>query len=73
MTKDCPCGSGLPRRSLVDARGIFCTYVCDKCEKEKRSKYRADIFSNPNYWSEELIEPDVDDSVEQYPLYPWEE
>jgi hypothetical protein len=30
--KLCPCGSGEPRRELVDARGIFCTFVCDKCE-----------------------------------------
>ena len=31
--KLCFCGSGLERRALIDARGIFCTYVCDKCEK----------------------------------------
>jgi len=29
-----------------DARGIYLTKVCDKCEKEKLSKYRKD---NPNY------------------------
>ena len=38
------CGSGEPRRELKDARGIFCTFVCDKCEEEKRSHFRPDIF-----------------------------
>jgi hypothetical protein len=52
----CPCGSGLPRRILEDARGIFCTYVCNECERHQRSKYRADIFTNPNYWTDEPIE-----------------
>ena len=38
--KLCHCGSGEPRRELKDARGIFCTFVCDKCEEEKRSHFR---------------------------------
>ena len=42
--KTCPCGSGLPRRELKDARGIFCTFVCDKCEAEKKRGFRPDIF-----------------------------
>ena len=42
--KLCHCGSGEPRRELVDARGIFCTFVCDKCEKAKRAGFRPDIF-----------------------------
>jgi len=53
---ECNCGSGLERFPLTDARGIFCTYVCDKCEKEKRSTYRADIFTDPDYWADEPIE-----------------
>jgi hypothetical protein len=52
----CPCGSGLPRRTLEDARGIFCSYVCSECEARVRSMYRADIFTNPNYWCDEPIE-----------------
>lgn len=52
------CGSGLPRHSLYDARGIFCTYICDKCEKEKRSKYRAEIFTDSNYETTEDVEDD---------------
>lgn len=54
--KDCPCGSGKPRRDLSDARGIFCAFVCDKCEAAKRSKYRADIFEDGQYWADEPIE-----------------
>lgn len=52
----CTCGSGLPRRSLLDARGIFCDFVCDVCEERKRAKYRPDIFTDPNYWTYEPIE-----------------
>lgn len=48
--KLCPCGSGEPRRELVDARGIFCTFVCDKCEK------RPDIFTDSQYWTDEPVE-----------------
>lgn len=52
----CPCGSCLPRRTLEDARGIFCTYVCNECEAKQKAKYRADIFTNPNYPTIEQIE-----------------
>ena len=57
-TMNCGCGSGLERRPLHDARGIFCCYVCDKCEYSKRGRYRPDIFEDPNYWHDEPIEPD---------------
>lgn len=56
--KPCNCGSDLPRRDLRDARGIFCTFVCDKCEEEKRSHFRPDIFTDPDYWTDEPIEED---------------
>ena len=45
MTWDCRCGSGKPKRELKDARGIFCTFVCDACEERKRSQFNAEIFS----------------------------
>jgi len=54
--KLCPCGSSLPRRDLVDARGIFCAFVCDFCEPHKRACYRPEIFTDPNYWTDEPIE-----------------
>lgn len=56
--KLCPCGSGLTRHDLVDARGIFCTFVCSKCAKAKRAKYRPEIFTDSNYWADEPIEDD---------------
>lgn len=40
----CMCGSGRPRYELVDAAGIFCGYVCEKCEAKKRAKYDPRIF-----------------------------
>ena len=54
----CSCGAGLFRRPLEDARGIFCTYVCDDCEAEKKAKFRPDIFTDNNYWTDEPIEED---------------
>lgn len=46
------------RRALVDARGIFCCYVCDACYEAKRARYRPDIFTDPNYWTDEPVEPE---------------
>lgn len=51
---ECNCGSGLERRPLYDARGIFCTNVCDKCERRKRQGFRSEIFSDPNYQADDL-------------------
>ena len=56
--RPCACGSGLARRELADARGIFCAFVCDKCEKEKRAGFRPDIFTDSSYWHDEPIEAD---------------
>lgn len=56
----CRCGSGLHKYDLTDARGIFCTYVCEKCEAEKKAKYRPEIFTDYNYETSEPIEPDED-------------
>ena len=57
LRQECVCGSRQPRRALVDARGIFCTYVCNKCERDRVSAYRPDIFTDANYWVDEPIEP----------------
>lgn len=43
-SRPCPCGSNLPRYALHDAAGIFCTYVCEKCEEQKMAKYNPAIF-----------------------------
>lgn len=53
---ECMCGSGKERYPLYDARGIYCCAVCDDCEDEKRAKYRADIFTDTNYWTSETVE-----------------
>ena len=58
MYKLCNCGSGLERFPVDDARGIFVFFSCDKCDAEKRSGYRPEIFSNPTYWTSEPIEPE---------------
>ncbi len=44
------------RWALTDTRGIFCCYVCDVCEAEKRARYRADIFEDAQYWHDEPID-----------------
>ena len=44
------------RWELRDARGIFCCFVCDRCEEVKRLAYRPDIFTDANYWHSEPID-----------------
>ena len=46
------------RRALHDERGIFCCYVCDTCEAEKRARYRPEIFTDSQYEADEPIEED---------------
>lgn len=46
------------REALYDARGIFCCYVCEKCERVKRSRYRPEIFADSQYECDEAIEPE---------------
>lgn len=54
--QECACGSGHYRFPLYDGHGIFMTYVCDDCEKEKVAKFRPDIFER--YQTDEQIEAD---------------
>jgi hypothetical protein len=56
--KPCHCGSGLEREARYDARGIFLTYVCEKCEKEKLSQFRPEVLVDPNY---DLMGEELDD------------
>ena len=58
MMKTCSCGSGLPRRDLTDARGIFCAFVCDACERGRRASYRPEIFTDASYSADEPIDDD---------------
>ncbi len=41
---------------LIDARGIYCCRVCERCEAEKMKEYRLDIFTDPDYWHDEPID-----------------
>ena len=52
----CSCGSQEIPWGEYDARGIFLTYVCDKCRNERLSRYRPDVLSDSNYWHDEPID-----------------
>lgn len=54
----CPCGSGEHSWWEHDARGIPLCRVCDKCRKEKLGRYRPDVLTDPNYWTDEPVEED---------------
>jgi hypothetical protein len=56
--KPCHCGSGLEREARYDARGIFLTYVCEKCVEEKLGKFRPEVLTDPNY---DLMGEELDD------------
>ena len=55
----CNCGSGRERYALVDAAGIFCTYVCERCEAEKRSHYNTSIFAGGTRYAMTAEEEDI--------------
>lgn len=44
--KLCHCGSKLSRHALYDGYGIFLTYACNQCEKEKLKEFRCDIYEH---------------------------
>ena len=62
--KPCNCGSGLMRYDLTDAAGIFCCYVCEECEDQKKKKFNPDIFGRNSRYAmsgdEEQLEIDYD-------------
>lgn len=55
---DCDCGSGKPASRNFDARGIYLCRTCDDCHQKKMSRYRKDVLTDPNYWTDEQIEED---------------
>jgi len=59
--KECPCGSGLEQRDLVDARGIFAGFVCDQCERQARAKVRPEVLDDPDYGTDEPVDDDDGD------------
>ena len=60
----CDCGSGLDRRKLIDARGIFCCYVCAECLVGKSLHYRSEVMTDPNYEADDL--GDDEDNWDDY-------
>lgn len=46
------------RSKNYDARGIFLTYTCPKCHREKMGAYRKDVLDDPNYWHDEPLYED---------------
>ena len=66
--KLCSCGSGQPRESLFDARGIFCCYVCDICKVSKASRYRIEVLEDPDYDHDEEIDDDPENAERELSL-----
>lgn len=58
--KPCNCGSGQLRYPLTDAAGIFCAYVCDKCETQVMKRYRPEIFSGSHPYASSGREEDLE-------------
>ncbi len=52
----CPCGSSHYPEAQYDARGIFLCYTCDRCNLEKMGRYRPEVLTDHNYWTDEEIE-----------------
>lgn len=56
---ECPrCGAAEYSHELHDARGIYIGRVCSQCEPRVRAGYRPDVFTDPDYWTDEPIEPE---------------
>jgi hypothetical protein len=56
--RPCPCGSGKESFWQKDARGIELCRTCDDCHDQKMARYRPDVLTDSNYWSDEQIEGD---------------
>jgi hypothetical protein len=71
----CDCGSGKSSIIQYDADGIYLCRTCEDCYQTKMGRFRPDIQSVSSTAYGEVVdeEPDINDSVEQFPLYRWEE
>lgn len=56
--KPCPCGSEKNSWWESDARGIPLARVCVECKENKLKKYRPEVLTNSNYYSDEPVEAD---------------
>lgn len=64
--RPCPCGSGKPSQWVNDARGIPLARVCKDCKDEKLKGFRPEVLTDPNYFTEEPVEPDSGEIVENW-------
>ena len=55
----CDCGSGEERYALRDAAGIFCWYVCSKCESSVKKRYNPRIFDENSTYARTGEEEDL--------------
>ena len=63
----CTCNSGHERYPLYDAAGIFCEYVCEACETERREKYNPAIFDGESVYAASGEEEDIyHDTLQDY-------
>lgn len=58
----CSCGSDEEKHALIDVAGIFCAYVCSKCETDVRRRYNPRIFDEKSAYAisgeeEDLVFP----------------
>ena len=58
LFRPCSCGSGLESQEILDARGIYICRVCDQCRDAKLKGYRPEVLTDPNYETDEPIEPE---------------
>lgn len=52
----CNCGSNEESQWVNDARGIPLARVCPKCREATLAKFRPDVLTDSNYWSDEPID-----------------
>ena len=56
--RPCTCGSGLESTWVNDARGIPLCRTCAKCHDARMAGYRPEVLTDPNYWTDEPVEPE---------------
>lgn len=57
--RQCSCGSGHERYELNDSAGIFCAYVCEKCEETVRKRFNPAIFEPASRYASTGEEADI--------------
>jgi hypothetical protein len=50
------CDRDVSAPQRLDARGIFISYVCDRCWATETLSYRYDVLANPGYVADDLGE-----------------